>query len=148
MKVILKQKYETLGDVAEIVNVKDGYARNFLIPKGIALEANKRNLKIIEQEKKRLQAIENRIRREAEQLAEKLSSVSVTAEVQVGEEDRVFGAVTSQDIAELLKNKGFDIDRRKILMEEPLKALGVYEVPIKLHPDVEAKIKVWVVKQG
>ncbi|MDQ7066159.1 MAG: 50S ribosomal protein L9 [candidate division KSB1 bacterium] len=148
MKVILKQKYETLGDVGEIVNVKDGYARNFLIPKGIALEANKRNLKIIEQEKKRLQAIENRIRREAEQLAEKLSSVSVTAEVQVGEEDRVFGAVTSQDIAELLKNKGFDIDRRKILMEEPLKALGVYEVPIKLHPDVEAKIKVWVVKQG
>ncbi len=148
MKVILKQKYETLGDVGEIVNVKDGYARNFLIPKGIALEANKRNLKIIEQEKKRLQAIENRIRREAEELAKKLSSVSVTAEVQVGEEDRVFGAVTSQDIAELLKNKGFAIDRRKIMMEEPLKALGVYEVPIKLHPDVEAKIKVWVVKQG
>ncbi len=148
MKVILKQKFESLGDVGEIVNVKDGYARNFLIPKGIALEANKRNLKIIEQEKKRLQAIENRIRREAEELANKLNSVSVTAEVQVGEEDRVFGAVTSQDIAELLKSKGFDIDRRKIVMDEPLKALGVYEVPIKLHPDVEAKVKVWVVKQG
>ncbi len=148
MKVILKQKFETLGDVGEIVSVKDGYARNYLIPKGIALEASKQNLKIIEQEKKRLEAIENRIRREAEQLAEKLNTVSVTAEVQVGEEDRVFGAVTTQDIAELLKNKGFDIDRRKIQLDEPLKALGVYEVPIKLHADVEAKIKVWVVKQG
>ncbi len=148
MKVILKQKFETLGDVGEIVSVKDGYARNYLIPKGIALEASKQNLKIIEQEKKRLEAIENRIRREAEHLAEKLNTVSVTAEVQVGEEDRVFGAVTTQDIAELLKNKGFDIDRRKIQLDEPLKALGVYEVPIKLHADVEAKIKVWVVKQG
>lgn len=148
MKVILKQKFESLGDVGEIVQVKDGYARNYLIPKGIALEASPQNLKIIEQEKKRLEAIENRIRREAEQLAEKLNTVSVTAEVQVGEEDRVFGAVTSQDIAELLAAKGFEIDRRKILLEEPLKALGVYEVPIKLHPEVEAKIKVWVVKQG
>ncbi|RMD99857.1 MAG: 50S ribosomal protein L9 [Calditrichaeota bacterium] len=148
MKVILKQKFESLGDVGEIVTVKDGYARNYLIPRGIALQASKENLKVIEQEKKRLEEAENRVRREAEALKEKLETVSVTAEVQVGEEDRVFGAVTAQNIAALLEAKGFNIDRRKIALEEPLKALGVYEVPIKLHPDVEAKIKVWVVKQG
>jgi len=148
MQVILKQNFETLGDVGEIVSVKDGYARNYLIPKDIAMAASPQNMKIIEQERKRLEAAEARIKKEAEQLKEKVESISVTAEVQVGEEDRVFGAVTSQNIAELLTAKGFDIDRRKIALDEPLKALGVYEVPIKLHPEVEAKIKVWVVKQG
>lgn len=148
MQIILKQKHESLGDVGEIAKVKDGYARNYLIPKGIAVEATPANMKFVDQEKKRLEALENKFRREAEALKEKLDSISVTAEVQVGEEDKVFGAVTTQTIAQLLEVKGFEIDRKKIVLHEPLKALGVYEVPIKLHPDVEAKIKVWVVKQG
>ena len=148
MKVILKQNFESLGDVGEIVSVKDGYARNYLIPKGIAMAASPQNMRVIEQERKRLDAAEARIKKESEELKDKVESVSVTAEVQVGDEDRVFGAVTSQNIAELLTAKGFDIDRRKIILDEPLKALGVYEVPIRLHPEVEAKIKVWVVKQG
>lgn len=146
MKVILKQKHENLGDVGEIVAVKSGFARNFLIPNGIAMAATSQNMRVIEQERKQLEAAADRERKSAEELAEKLNTISVTAEVQVGEEDRVFGAVTSQNIAELLLAKGFEIDRRRILLDEPLKSLGVYEIPIKLHSDVEAKIKVWVVK--
>lgn len=148
MRVILRQKHESLGDVGEVVSVKEGYAFNYLIPKGIAMAATPKNLKVIEQEKKRLYAAELREKRKAEELKAKLDTVSVTAEVQVGEEDRVFGAVTAQHIAELLHAKGYDIDRRKIVLDEPLKALGVYEVPIKLHHEVEAKIKVWVVRQS
>lgn len=148
MKIILKQKHESLGDVGEIVNVKPGYARNFLIPKGIAVQASQQNMRFIELEKKKLEAAEMKLRNEAQEQKSKLDEISVTAEVQVGEEDKVFGAVTSQHIAELLQAKGFEIDRRKIVLHEPIKALGVYEVPVKLHPDVEARIKVWVVKQS
>ena len=148
MRVILKQKHESLGDVGEVVAVKSGYAFNYLIPNGIAMAATPKNLKVIEQEKNRLLAAASREKNTADVLKSKLDTISVTAEVQVGEEDRVFGAVTTQHITELLSAKNFKIDRRKILLDEPLKALGVYEVPIKLHPDVEATIKVWVVKQG
>ncbi len=147
MKIILKKKHEDLGDIGEVVTVKDGYARNFLIPRGIAIPATKQNMRVIEFEKERLMAAEKRLIREAEELKAKLDTISVTAEVQVGEEDKVFGSVTSQHIAELVAAKGFDLDRRKIQLDEPIKALGVYEVPVKLHPEVEAKIKVWVVKQ-
>ena len=147
MKVILKKKYESYGEVGEVITVKSGFARNFLIPNGIAMAATESNMKIIVQERKQLEAAEQRAVADAQTLKEKLETVSVTAELQVGEEEKVFGAVTAQNIADLLKEKDFEIDRRKIVLEEPLKALGVYEVPIKLHPDVEAKIKVWVVKQ-
>lgn len=147
MKIILKQDVESLGKFGEVVEVKDGYARNFLIPRQIAVHANDRNLRMLEQERKRLEVKQSKEKRSAEELAKSLEQVSLTATVAVGEEDKVFGAVTSQDITELLKTKGFDIDRRKIMLDEPLKALGVYEVPIKLHSEVEAKIKVWVVKE-
>ncbi len=147
MKIILRQDVDKLGKAGEIAEVKDGYARNYLIPRNIALEANPRNLKIFEQEKKRLAVKEAQAKRSAEQLAAQLETLSLTAKVAVGEEDKVFGAVTSQTIAELLSEKGFDIDRRKIHLDEPLKALGVYEVPIKLHSEVEPKVKVWVVKE-
>ncbi|MFQ6114424.1 MAG: 50S ribosomal protein L9 [bacterium] len=147
MKIILRKDYEPLGKVGDIVEVKDGYARNYLIPSQIALQATPPNLKKFEEEKKSANVKELKDKRDAEQLVEKLEPVSLTATVAVGEEDKVFGAVTSQDIAELLKAKGFDIDRRKIHLEEPLKALGVYEVPIRLHSEVEAKVKVWVVKE-
>ncbi|MDZ7373939.1 MAG: 50S ribosomal protein L9 [candidate division KSB1 bacterium] len=147
MRVILRQEVEKLGGPGKIVEVSDGYARNYLIPRGLAVPATPSALKALEEEKKRAELRASREKKAAERLAEKLNGVSVTATVAVGEEDRVFGAVTSQMIADLLKQKGFDIDRRKILLEEPLKALGIYDVPIKLHPEVEAKIKVWVVRE-
>lgn len=147
MKVILKQDYQNLGKFGEIIEVKDGFARNYLIPRSYAIVASPQNLKVFEQDRKKEEMIQAKDKRAAELLADKLKDVSLTATVAVGEEDKVFGAVTSQNIAELLNAKGFDIDRRKIQLSEPLKALGVYEVPIKLHTDVEAMIKVWVVKE-
>jgi len=147
MKIILKEDYENVGKVGELVEVKDGFARNYLIPKQVALQATPQNLKVIEQEKARNKIKLSKDRREAELVAEQLKEVSLTANVQVGEEDKIFGAVTSQNICELLSSKGFEIDKRKILLVEPLKALGVFEVPIKLHTEVEVKIKVWVVKE-
>jgi large subunit ribosomal protein L9 len=147
MKVILRQNFETLGEAGKIVTVKDGYARNFLIPRGIAYQATTRNLRMFEQDKQRLEAKKNAEKRSAETLKDRLDGVSVTATVPVGEEDRVFGSVTTQNIADLLAAKGIEIDRRKIQLSEPIKALGIYEVPIKLHAEVEATVKVWVVKQ-
>ena len=147
MKIILKEDFESLGKVGEVVEVKAGFARNFLIPKQVALQATPQNLRVIEQEKARNKIKLSKDKRDAELLAEQLKEVSLTANVQVGEEDKIFGAVTSQNISELLSAKGFEIDKRKIQLEDPLKALGVFEVPIKLHTEVEAKIKVWVVKE-
>ncbi|MDZ7314975.1 MAG: 50S ribosomal protein L9 [candidate division KSB1 bacterium] len=147
MKIILKSDIDKLGKAGDIVETKRGYARNYLIPKGYAVEATPANLKIIEQEKA---AAMRRLQKEideAKKFAEQLENVSVTATVQVGEENRVFGAVTNQTIAELLAEKGIEIDRKKILLEEPIKQLGVFDVPIKLHSEVEAKIKVWVVRE-
>ncbi|MEJ2628378.1 MAG: 50S ribosomal protein L9 [bacterium] len=147
MKVILKKDFESLGDSGTIVEVKSGYARNFLFPQGIGVIANKKNMRIFQEEQKRKEYQENREKRQAEELAKKLDNVSLTATVKVGEEDKVFGSITSQDIATLLKEKGYEIDKRKIELEDPIKALGVYSVVIKLHSEVEAKIRLWVVKE-
>lgn len=147
MKVILRKDFETIGKVGEIVEVKDGYARNYLLPQGIALKADKKNIKLLESEQQQIQLKLNKDKKSAEKLAEKLDGVSCTATVSVGEEDKVFGSVTTQDISDLLKDKGFDIDRKKILLDDPIKALGIYPIPIKLHAEVEAKIKLWVVKE-
>lgn len=147
MKVILKKDYESIGNAGDIVEVKAGYARNFLIPQGIALEADKKNIRLLEVERRQMELKLNKDRKTAEKLSEELNKISCTATVQVGEEDRLFGVVTTQIIADLLKDKGFDIDRKKILLDEPIKALGIYTIPIKLHTDVEAKIKLWVVKE-
>ncbi len=146
MKVILKQDFEKLGKAGDVVEVKAGYARNYLLPRGIALEATPSNLRVFEEQKKLDAQRLDKAKKGALALAEKLEGVSCTAAVAVGEEDRIFGSVTSQTIAELLKEKGFDIDKKKIVLEEPIKALGIYDVPIRLHPEVEAKVKVWVVK--
>lgn len=147
MKIILKKDIATLGKTGEIVDVKPGYARNYLIPKGFAVSATGSNLKIYEQERKTRERRMEEEKQKAQVLADKLNTVSVTATVQVGEEDKVFGAITNQNIAELLNEKGFEIDRKKIVLEEPLKDLGVYNVPIKLYQDVEATIKVWIVRE-
>ncbi len=147
MKVILRKDFESLGKVGDVVTVKDGYARNFLIPQGIALKADKSNIKRLEAETKHQELKQTRDKKAAEKLAEELNKISCTATVNVGEEDKVFGAVTSQHISDLLKDKGFEVDRKKIVLEEPIKALGIYTIPIKLHSEVEAKIKLWVVKE-
>ncbi len=147
MKVVLRKDFETLGEAGQVVAVKDGYARNFLIPRGIAYEASSRNLSVVSEAKRQTEHRQVREQKQAEDLAGKLAQVSITAMVSVGEEDKIFGSVTSQEIARLLAEKGFEIDRRKIVLDEPVKTLGVFEIPVKLHAKVEAKIKLWVVKE-
>ncbi|HEX9934428.1 MAG TPA: 50S ribosomal protein L9 [bacterium] len=147
MKVILRRDHENLGKMGETVNVKNGYARNYLFPKNIAIEASPKAVRILEEDKKLLKRREEKAKQEAEVTAKQMESVSVTATVPVGEEDKVFGSVTSQQIADLLKEKGFEIDKKKVLLDDPIKALGVYDVPIKLHAEVEGKIRLWVVKE-
>jgi len=147
MKLILRQDYEPLGEAGNVVNVKPGFARNFLIPKGLAMLANDKNLKKFENDKKQMFWRQEKEKRLSEELAKTLENVSCTITVQVGEEDKMFGSVTSQNIAEALESQGYTIDRRKIVLDEPIKSLGIYSVPIKLHTDVEAKVKVWVVKE-
>jgi large subunit ribosomal protein L9 len=147
MEVILKEDFEKLGKAGETIRVADGYARNYLIPRGVALEATKPNWSVYQEQKKQKVMQGNRLKRTAQNLARELGKISLTAAVSVGEEDRVFGAVTAQTITELLKAKDYDIDRRKIVLDEPIKALGVYSIAIKLHPEVETKVKLWVVKE-
>ncbi|BDQ04078.1 MAG: 50S ribosomal protein L9 [Ignavibacterium sp.] len=147
MKVILRQNIDKLGKIGQIVDVKDGYALNYLIPKGFAYVAVKGNVKALEEEKKVVEKRNQQELKAAETLASELEKISVTIPVQVGEEDKIFGSVTTQMIADALKEKGHDIDKRKIEMEEQIKTLGIYNVNIKLHPSVSAKIKVWVVRE-
>lgn len=148
MDVILLEDINEIGKTGEKVTVKSGYARNYLLPRRLALPATASGLKMLKEEERRRQVREVKMQREAEELSKSLGKVSCTAEVQAGEDDRVFGAVTNADIAELLQAQGYDIDKRKVLLEEPLKALGVYTIPIRLHQDVEARVKVWVVKKS
>jgi len=148
MKIILRDDIENVGRVGEVVTVKDGYARNFLIPRKLAIPASTGNLRAIDQVKVQKDQRDRKRLREADRIKVGLERASCTAEVQVGEEDRVFGSVTAAHIAELLKDQGFTIDRRDILLEEPLKALGVYTVDIKIDRDVVARVKVWVVKKS
>jgi len=147
MKVILRQDYESLGKIGEVVEVKDGFARNFLLPRKIAYSALKGNLASLEEEKKNFAKKAEHEREAAENLSTELEKVSVTIPVQVGEEDKIFGTVTTQMIADALKEKGFDIDKRRIEISEAIKSLGIYEVNVKLYSNVDAKIKVWVVRE-
>jgi len=147
MKVILRKDFVQLGKSGDICDVKNGYARNYLIPQGIAVVAMPKNMKMLEEEQRLSELKMNKDRKTAQALAGELETVSLTVAVAVGEEDRVFGSVTTQNIADKLKEKGYGIDKKKILLKEPIKALGIYNVSIKLHTDVEAAIRVWVVKE-
>ena len=146
MEVILRQAVDKLGHPGDIVKVSAGYARNFLLPRGVAYEATPGNKKRIAQEKGRLEAAENARVAEAREFASKLEQVSLTFSARVGDEGKLFGSVTSSDIAEQLKAQGLDVEKRMIDLHEPIRALGVYKVPIKLHADVKPEIKVWVIK--
>lgn len=147
MKVILRQNFEKVGQIGDVIDVRDGYARNYLIPRKIAYAALKGNIRSLEEEKKNLAKKRQQELILAENLASELEKVSVTIQVQVGEEDKIFGSVTNQMIADALKEKGYEIDRRKIEIEEPIKSLGIYGISIKLHPNVNANVKVWVVRE-
>lgn len=147
MKVILRQNYEKLGTIGEVIDVKDGFARNYLIPRNIAYRATAGNLKALEEEKKTLSRREDKAAKDAEKIAAQLASVSLTITMKVGEDDKLFGAVTSQMIVDSLTEKGFTIDKRIVELEEPIKTLGIFEVPVKLHSKVTAKVKVWVVRE-
>jgi large subunit ribosomal protein L9 len=147
MEVILRDHVENLGRRGEIVKVADGYARNFLLPRKLALPATDANRKRIEREHKIVELRENEERGAAEAIAARLTALEVAIARKVGENDQLYGSVTNADIAEALAAKGFDIDRRKILLADPLKAIGETTVPVKLHRDVTAQLRVSVVKE-
>jgi len=147
MEVILRQAVENLGHPGDIVKVSAGYARNYLLPRGFAFEATPGNRKRIAQEKQRLEAAESGRRSGAQELATRLEEVSLTFSARVGEENKLFGSVTAADIAEQLEAQGFKVEKRQIDLHEPIRSLGVYRVPIRLHADVKPEIKVWVIKQ-
>lgn len=146
MQVILRANVEKLGREGELVTVADGYARNYLIPKKLAVLATEKNRQLLEREKKIEIDRATKAKKEAEILANELANVSCTISVQAGENDRLFGSVTANDIANALAELGHEIDRRKIILEEPIKELGLFTVPIKLHTEVTTNVKVWVVK--
>ena len=147
MKVILIEDVEKLGAMGNIIEVNGGYARNFLFPRKLAKPATDSTLKIVEEVKKRKLAKLVKEKRSAEELKEKLSMVSCTIPVEAGEDDKLFGSVTAQDIAHAFELEGFSIEKKQIVLEEPIKSLGVYHVSVKLHPEVVGAVKVWVVKK-
>ena len=147
MEIILRQGVENLGKPGDVVKVKAGYARNYLLPHGLAYEATPGNLKRIQQERERLEAAENDRRTTAQGFAEQLEQVSLTFSARVGDEGKLFGSVTAADIAQQLEAQGFHVEKRQIDLHEPIKALGVYRVPVRLHADVKPEVRVWVIKQ-
>jgi len=148
MQLILRADVENLGRLGEVVTVKPGYGRNYLVPQGLAMAATQANLKVFEQERKKLQARMDSARAAAQDVADKLAALSLTIEVRVGENDKLYGSVTTAQIADLLAASGVEVDRKKILLDEPIRALGRYEVEVKLHADVRGKVAVAVVRQG
>ena len=147
MEVILKEDITNLGKIGQVVRVRDGYARNFLLPRGLALEANKKNLKLFEHQKRVMAVKGERISRQAQLFGEKLGALTLVIPVRAGEEGKLFGAVTNIDIEEALKEKGFEVERRKIHLSEPIKTVGDFEVPVRLAADVTVALKVSVVPQ-
>jgi len=147
MKVILKSDVERLGKTGDVVAVAAGYARNYLLPRGLALEATARSVEQIEIDRKRAEKALQQRAADAAALAQKLEQLSLTISKQAGESDKLFGTVTAMEIAEALEKEGHEIDKRKVELEEPIKTLGIYTVPVRLHTDVTAKVKLWVVKE-
>jgi len=146
MDVILLKDVEGLGSAGDIVDVKPGYARNYLTPRGLALRSSKRNIAVAEEKKNVAKARKARIGHANQELADSLAKVELTIEMQVGEEEKLFGSVTTQDIHKALLDKELDIDRHLILLEEPIKALGVYDIPINISEDLQPGIKLYIIK--
>ena len=146
MKIVLKQDIDKLGSIGDVVNVANGYGRNYLIPRGLALKATPGAEKVAEQIKKAKARKIEEGKAVFEETAKKLSSLSLTIPVQVGEDEKMFGSVTSIDISNMLKQEGIEIDKKNILLKEPIKKLGIFSIQIKLHPEVKTEVKTWVVK--
>ena len=148
VQVILRQAVDDLGDIGEVVDVRPGYARNFLIPQGIAYEATDANQKRFEEERRHILDRSARELDRAKAAAERIEGQSVSFTVRAGEEGKLFGSVTASDISEALAEKGLDVDRHLIRLEEPIKQLGVYRVAVRLHAEVRPEVTVWVVAEG
>jgi len=145
MKVILKQNVPSLGKVGELVKVNDGYARNLLIPKGFAIEANEKNIKTFEHEKKNILLKAEKEQKAARELAASISAITITIARKIGDQDKIFGSVTSKDIESALQEKGFNIDKKMIVHDEQIKSLGEFKIKIKLYPGIDAELKLNVV---
>nr|C6E506.1 RecName: Full=Large ribosomal subunit protein bL9; AltName: Full=50S ribosomal protein L9 [Geobacter sp. M21] len=146
MKLILKENVDNLGHIGDIVKVAPGYARNFLLPKGFAIEATEKNAKALEHAKRHLEYKKNKVLEAAKQLAAKIEGLSLSIAHQAGADDRLFGAVTNMELAEQLKANGIEVDRKRIVLAEPIKQLGDFTATVKIHPEVSATLKVAVTK--
>lgn len=147
MKVILKEDVKNLGVAGSIVNVADGFARNYLIPRNLAMEANTKNLKVLEQERKKIEEAARKAKESATEIANRLSSITVQIQAKAGEEGKLFGSITNADISEALKKEGFDVERKKIILEEPIKRIGLYTVNVKVHQDIIVPVNINVVSE-
>jgi len=147
MQVILLEDVPSLGKAGEQVKVSDGYGRNYLIPKKKAILATQKSLKVLEHQKRQVQQRMGKTKKDAEKIAEQIGILSCTFAKTVGESGKLFGSVTSMEIESYLKENGIGVDRKKILLDEPIKNLGMFTVPIKLHPEVTAQLKIWVVRE-
>lgn len=147
IKVILKEDVSNLGTAGAVVNVADGYARNYLIPRKVAIPATSTTIKAFEHERRLMEAKRTKRLKEADAVKTKLERVSCSIAKKVGEQDKLFGSVTTQDIEKAFRAEGFEIDKKDILITEPIKALGVYTVPVRIYEDVVASTKVWVVRE-
>ena len=148
MKVILREDVPEVGSAGQTIEVKDGYGRNYLFPRNLAIPATKANLKAIGEIEKQKNIRDRKRRREAEIIKDKIEKLSLSVEVLVGEDDKLFGSVTTGDIAELMEKEGVMVDKRAIDLETPIKVLGVYTVPVKVEKDVNANLKLWVIKKS
>lgn len=147
MKVVLREEVKGLGVKGDLVEVANGYARNYLLPKKLALRPEGVNLEAMKRSREHALERKEKEKKDLEALAEKIKKISLTISMKAGEDDKLYGAVTEQHLAEALKREGIELDKKKIALEEPLKLLGVYNVPLKLSPDLSVPLKVWVVKE-
>ena len=147
MEIILMEDVPSLGKVGDLVKVSDGYARNYLLPRKKAVQATAVSLKAVEREQHSIEYKQDKLEQEAQELAQRIEEISCTVAKPAGEEGKLFGAVTSADIEDALREQGVSVDRKKIVLDEPIKNLGVYTVSLKLHPQVMAQLKLWVVKE-
>jgi large subunit ribosomal protein L9 len=148
MQVILRTNIENLGQLGDVVKVKPGYARNYLIPKKMAMQATSANLKAFEQQRRKLEAELEAQRSEAERIANRLQELELKIPVRVGEGDKLYGSVTNAHIAQALQEKGLNIDKKQIEMEKPIRALGEYQIPVRVYPEVKPEVKVTVIRHG
>ena len=147
MKVILKEDVKSIGSMGQTVDVSDGFARNYLVPRGLAVEANVKNIRSLEHEKKVIQEKARKVKNSVQDLADRLANMTVVIKTKAGEEGKLFGSVTTMDIAEQLKNQGIEIDKKKISLDEPIKRLGTYAVNLKLHSEITAQVNMQVIEE-